>query len=55
MYVAVVGADFPAWANAATGLRTDAITRTFITVFFITFLPDVVADTLLTSLTSSVP
>jgi hypothetical protein len=41
MYVAVVGAVFPAWANAATGLRTDAITRTCTTVFFIAFLPNV--------------
>jgi hypothetical protein len=39
MYVAVVGAVFPAWPNAATGPKTDAITRAFTTVFFIAFLP----------------
>src|SRR6516162_3596836 len=41
MYVAVVGAVFPAWANAGTGLTTDTITRTFTTVFFIASLPEV--------------
>src|SRR6266404_3677830 len=41
MYVAVVGAVFPAWANAASGLKTDATTRFLTTVFFIAFLPDV--------------
>jgi hypothetical protein len=40
MYVAVVGA-FPAWANTASGLRTDATTRTFNPVFFIASLPDI--------------
>src|SRR5579864_4943109 len=41
MYVAVVGGVLPACANAAAGVRTDAITRTFTTVFFIASLPDV--------------
>src|SRR5258708_35845426 len=41
MYVAVIGAVFPTWANAASGLKTDATTRTFTIVFFIAFLPDV--------------
>jgi len=40
MYVAVVGAVFPAWANAASGLKTDATTRFLTTVVFIAFLPD---------------